>query len=234
MLTASLVRTRRPSAVVVMHWTRLRIDTIGSFFGPTSLGKVTVVPKSTASSQETPLAGIPQNGGKRRLLLLVVLLHVVEEGDVLLEQLLVAVHQVEVVPLVPGGVHRHVRRAEEQRPLRAAGLGERVELRVQQPLAAVGAAARVALVDEVLLLDVGAEVAAHHLHRLGVLVVVQEHLDVHAALLGGDQRVRHRDPVEGVQRDPDDRRPCGCCWIACRTWRSIRSREFQPPRGLLK
>ena len=66
MLTASLVRTRLPSAVVVMHWTRLRIATIGSFLGPTQRGKVTVVPKSTASSQETPLAGMPQkvgNGG---------------------------------------------------------------------------------------------------------------------------------------------------------------------------
>ncbi len=66
MLTASLVRTRLPSAVVVMHWTRLRIETIGSFFGPTSLGKVTVVPKSIASSQATPFAGIPQNGGNGR------------------------------------------------------------------------------------------------------------------------------------------------------------------------
>ena len=46
-----------------MHWTRLRIGTIGSLRGPTSRGKVTVVPKSTASSHATPFAGTPQNVG---------------------------------------------------------------------------------------------------------------------------------------------------------------------------
>ena len=55
----------------------------------------------------------------------------------------------------------------------------------------------------------GAEASAQHLHRPGVLVVVEQQLHVHAAVAGGDQRLGHRDPVEGVQRDPDDRALAG-------------------------
>ena len=121
-----------------------------------------------------------------------------------LNSALVAGHEVAVVPLVVDGVPRQVDRADDHHVLGLAGLGERVELRVQVAvLVGEGPAALLALVDEALGEPVGAEHRPHPLHRVRVLVVVEEHLDLHATLVRRDQRVGDPDPVEGVDRDAD-------------------------------
>ena len=118
----------------------------------------------------------------------------------------VAVGEVEVVPLVDRGVARHVGRAHRQDVLGLAGLAEQVELRVQvAELVGRGPAALLALVDEASWLAVLADLGAHHLHGGRLPVVVEEHLHLHAATVGRDQRVGDRHAVEGVDRDPDRR-----------------------------
>ena len=66
-----------------------------------------------------------------RTALVEVLLHVVEQRHVLPEQDVVAGAEVEVVPLVQGGVEHHVRRSDGDDVPRLPGLREGVELRVQ-------------------------------------------------------------------------------------------------------
>ncbi len=136
----------------------------------------------------------------------VVLGHVLEERHELAEQLVVAVGEVEVVPLVDGGVARHVGRAHRQDVLGRPGLAEQVELRVQVvELVGRPPAALLALVDEAALAAVLADLGAHHLHGGRLPVVVEEHLHLHPATVGRHQRVGDRQAVEGVDRDPDRR-----------------------------
>ena len=88
------------------------------------------------------------------------------------------------------------------------GLRERVELRVHVVvLVLLAPAPGRAPVDEARAVALGSDLLADRSHRLGVLVVVEDHLHLHAATVRSDERLRDRHPVEGVDRDPDRRAP---------------------------
>ena len=91
---------------------------------------------------------------------------------------------------------------------RPARLRERVELRVHVVvLVLLAPAPGRAPVDEARAVALRPDLRADRSHRLGVLVVVEDHLHLDATPVGGDERLGDRHPVEGVDRDPDRRPP---------------------------